>query len=373
MHLRAPLLNFLHNRELDELFATVAIRGFAVSMIGIFIPIYLLTLGFSLTEVFVYYIIYNLVYSLAAIPAAHLDAKIGFKHTIMLATPILILFFILLTNIETSGFPLWALGIIVGIHSGLFWTSYHTDFATVSDGKHLDKEVGFVKFAIKISGVMGPVIGGAIIATFGFNPLLWIVVILLALSVVPLFFSKDVHSSSNISIRRAFKGKKVKDWIALAASGLEDSVAGVLWPIFIFFTVISSFETVGLVTSVSLVISLMFIIVTGKLADKHRNIVMRVGSITNAIVWGLKAFATSVSMVFVTDSLHGATKTLMSVPFEAKTYKNAERQGVIEYVLFRAIAVGIGSAALFVVMLFVTDITTSFWLGAGSSLLFLMF
>jgi MFS family permease len=341
-------------------------------MIGIFVPIFLLTSGFSLTEVFVFYIIVNLAYAVAAVPAAHLDAKIGFKHVIMLSMPLPIIFFSVLNSIQTNGFPLWALALIFGIHSGLFWTSYHTDFATVSDGKHLDKEVGFVKFAIKISGVFGPVIGGFIIAVFGFTPLLWTVVILLALSLVPLFFSKDIHSKTKISLKKAFKGKRIRDWVALAASGFENNVASVIWPIFIFFSVASSFELVGFVTTVSLIFSLIFIIITGKLADKHRNAVMKFGAISNAVVWIGKLFATTVPFVFVTDSLHGATNTMMTVPFEAKTYNNAAKQGVLEYVLFRATAVGVGGALIFVIMLFVTELTHAFWMGAASSLLFIL-
>jgi len=52
MHEHHNFLHFLKNRELNELYATMAIKSFSISLIGIFIPIYLLNLGYTLQSVF---------------------------------------------------------------------------------------------------------------------------------------------------------------------------------------------------------------------------------------------------------------------------------------------------------------------------------
>ncbi len=53
-HLSGSLYDYFRNKELDELYAFFGLREFALSLIGIFVPIYLLTLGFSLQGVAVY-------------------------------------------------------------------------------------------------------------------------------------------------------------------------------------------------------------------------------------------------------------------------------------------------------------------------------
>ncbi len=366
MHLRGPVLHFLHNRELDELFATIAIRGFASSMIGIFIPIYLLTLGYSLKAVLVFFIIRQVVYALASFPTAILDAKFGFKHSILISMPFFIALLSMLATLETMSWPLWILAVLSGIQLAIFWTSYHTDFALVADGKDMGKEVGFVKFVTKASNVVGPLLGGFLIALIGFTNVFVIVNVLLLVSVVPLFFSKDTHSKSKVSIKKTFTGKGWKDYFALSAYGMESAVAGVIWPVFIFFYIVSDFTTVGLITTVSLSFSLVAVIVAAALADKHYNLVIRFGAITHTIIWGLKAFVTSAGQVFFADSFHGSSRSMLSVPFDAKMYKEAGRGDTLQYVLFRA-------TALFVAMIFIADLTSSFWMAGAASLIFLLY
>jgi hypothetical protein len=373
MHLRGPILHFLHNRELDELFATIAIRGFAASMIGIFIPIYLLTLGYSLKAVLIFFIIRQVVYALASFPTALLDARFGFKHAILISMPFFIAFLSMLATLETMAWPLWILAVLSGIQLAIFWTSYHTDFALVADGKDMGKEVGFVKFISKASNVVGPLLGGFLIVLIGFTNVLIVVNILLLVSVVPLFFSKDTHSKSTLSIKKTFTGKGWKDYLALAAYGMESSVASVIWPVFIFFYIVSDFTTVGLITTVSLSFSLIAVIVAAGLADKHYNFTIRFGAITHTIIWGLKAFVTSAGQVFFADSFHGSSRSMLAVPFDAKMYKKAGRGDTLQYVLFRATAVSIGSTALFVAMIFIADLTSSFWMAGAASLIFLLY
>ena len=82
------------NRELSELFATVSIRGFAVSLIAIFIPIYLLEIGYSLSMTLLFFVVTNVFHFLGIYPAALIISKKGVKHTIFYSMPFLILFFL---------------------------------------------------------------------------------------------------------------------------------------------------------------------------------------------------------------------------------------------------------------------------------------
>ncbi|MDA1038362.1 MAG: hypothetical protein O2877_01585 [bacterium] len=101
MHLPLQLL-FLKNKELDELFASMSLRSFAVSIIGIFIPIYLLQIGFSLVQVFLFFALLSIVHSISSLASIKVACKYGFKHSILFNTPLLIVFFLLLSVLETQ-------------------------------------------------------------------------------------------------------------------------------------------------------------------------------------------------------------------------------------------------------------------------------
>ena len=72
--------------ELSEIYLNQVIQTFAVSLIGIFIPIYLLEIGFDLIMVFNYYLIFSVCIIVLSVLPIRLSNKIGLKHTIFLST-----------------------------------------------------------------------------------------------------------------------------------------------------------------------------------------------------------------------------------------------------------------------------------------------
>ena len=73
--------------EITELYASVAIKNFAFSMVTIFEPIYLYTLYGSLSIVFAYYAIAYTLYFFTASFGAKAAAKYGFEHCIFYSIP----------------------------------------------------------------------------------------------------------------------------------------------------------------------------------------------------------------------------------------------------------------------------------------------
>ena len=204
-------LHFLRNRELNELYISVAIKSFASSMITIFIPIFLLKLDYSLTHVLIFYAILNATHALFVIPAAKISSKYGYKHSIFFSIPILIVFYLALYTLEQFHWPLYLLAIIFGVNNALYWIGYHVDFSIFSDKKNRGEEIGTTRIINSIFHVFGPIIGGLILTFIGFQALFVTVSVLLLASAIPLFFSKDIHKPVPLSFKRIFKGQQIKD------------------------------------------------------------------------------------------------------------------------------------------------------------------
>ena len=373
MHRPHHYLHFLKNRELNELYISVAIKSFALSMISIFIPIFLLKLNYSLTSVLIFYAILNATHALFIIPATKISSKYGFKHSILYSIPILIIFYLALFTLEQFNWPIYLLAVIFGISNSLFWMGYHVDFSKFSDKENRGKEVGMTKIVSLIFHVLGPVIGGLILTFIGFEALFATVSVLLIASAIPLFFSKDIHESIPFSIKGIFKGQKIKDTLAFAGHGIESGISSVIWPIFIFFTILNNFTTLGLVSSLSILLSLVFVFIVAKFSDIHRKLVLKIGALLNTIIWGVKFFVKTTFQVFIVDSFYGISQTLISIPFDALSYDKANKSNIVKFIMFREMTVQAGRVTLFLIMTVIATLTVSFFFGGGASLLYLLF
>lgn len=373
MHRPLHHLHFLKNRELNELYISVAIKSFALSMVSIFIPIYLLELDYSLVTVFIFFAVLNASHALFIVPAAKISSKYGFKHAIFFSIPILIIFYLGLYTLEQFHWPLYLLAIIFGINSALYWIGYHIDFSIFSDKKDRGKEVGVAKIATSVFYVLGPIIGGFILTYIGFQVLFVAVSVLLLASVIPLFFSKDIHDSIQFSTKEIFKGQKIRNTIVFAGHGIERGISLVIWPIFIFYSILNDFTTLGLVSSISLLFSLFFVFIIAKFSDIRRKLVLKIGSILNAIIWGVRFFVKTTLQVFIVDSFYGISQTLISIPFDALSYDKANESNIVKFIIFREITIQGGRIILFIIMAIIATLTISFFFGGGASLLYLFF
>ncbi|HEC66749.1 MAG TPA: MFS transporter [bacterium] len=373
MHKPHHHLHFLRNKELNELYISVAIKSFALSMISIFIPIFLLKLDYSLVNVLIFYAILNATHLLFTIPAAKISSKYGFKHSIFFSIPILIIFYLALYTLEQIHWPIYLLAVVFGISNALYWIGYHIDFSKFSDKEDRSKEIGIAKVASSVFQVLGPIVGGLILTFIGFHAVFITVSVLLVASAIPLFFSKDVHQPFNFSVKEIFRGQKIKDTLTFIGHGIESGVSSVIWPIFIFFTILNNFTTLGLISSLSLLFSLFFVFIVGKFSDVRRRPVLKIGVFLNTIIWGIRFFVKTTFQVFIVDSFYGVSQTLISIPFDALSYDKANKSNIVKFILFREIVIQAGRVVLFLIMTVFATLTVSFLFGGAGSILYLFF
>jgi len=353
MHTHTRIFHFLKNRELNELYLSISIKAFAVSLIGVFIPVYFYQQGYTFFSIFLFYALWSLTHLLFSMPSALISSKLGLKRSISLSIPFLILFFFFLYTLKNFNWPLPLLSILIGLSTSLFWLSYHIDFAKFSDRKNRGKQIGFSKIIISVFSVLGPVAGGIILTFVGFEILFIIVSVLLIGSVIPLFFSKEVHEPSSFSLRGFFKGQKIKDILSYIGCGIEGRMGVVVWPLFIFIFILSEkYISLGLVSSLTLGVALISTIFVGKFSDIYRRNILKIGSVFNAIIWIVKSFIITPVQVFITDAFYGFSRTTIDIPFDAINYDKAKEKERVKIILQREIYNHLGMILLFLVLMF---------------------
>ena len=370
MHIHHSLY-FLKNRELDEIYLSIAIRSFAISSIDIFIPIFLLKLGYSIAEVLMFFAIVNITHALFVFPSIKISVKYGFKHSILFSIPLLILFYMLLFMVKLWNLPLYLLAILFGVSNSLFWMGYHVDFSFFSNMKWRGREIGTAQAVSLIFTVLGPLVGGIILSSFGFKVLFLLVALMLLFSSLPLFFSEDIKGF-DIKIKDLWGESKFRDIISLVSRGAETGISMVIWPIFVFFYILNNYFYLGAVSSLFTFFTLFSIIFVAKISDRCRRLTLRIGAVMNSIVWVLRTFIRTMLQVVFIDSFYGITQTFIKIPFDALSYDKAESSNTIGFIALREIMIQIGRTLVYLIASFI-PIKESFLIGAFASLLYFLF
>ena len=231
----AHLIKFLFNRELSEMYVSVALRDLALSMYGIFVPLYLFVdLNYSLNKVLLFFLLYAVSVTLSVIPAAKFTSRYGIKHGILISMFLLIIYNIALVTLPYHNL-FFIPAIISGFSTSFYWINFHADFAKFSDKKNRGREVSIWFITAYASILLGPILGSIIITYLGFITLFVIVSLIFMLSAIPLFLSSEVYEPIKFSLKDIISRSHLKEIYFYITYGIRMTVSMVVFPLYIFF------------------------------------------------------------------------------------------------------------------------------------------
>jgi len=338
--------------EITELYASVAIKNFAFSMIAIFEPLYLYKLYDSISIVFLYYAIVYTAYFLVLPFGAKAAAKYGFEHCIFYSVPLAILYFISLSQIPNYSWMIVFAIIFTIAHKALFWPSFHTDFAHYSAAGFKGREMSAMSSISLLATIIGPIIGGIILTKFGFEYLFVVVSILSLTSIIPLFKTKEEFEPHNFSYKKAFKrifkpyGRyKRKNFITYFAFS-EEIIIMIGWPIFIFF-ILKEFYLIGVLMGISALLIAVINLYIGKLSDKFstdkKEKLLASSASLYSIFCLLRPFVGGWISILLVDFFSKIVKMGINYPILTFIYTGGgRRKDFLEYIMFYELSLSLG-------------------------------
>ena len=316
-------------------------RSFAISMVGIFVPIFFLERGFSFLSVLFFYLIQSVVQIFLYVFGSKIPGKIGIKHSILLSMPFLISFFILSNNVLSyrKFFSDYAIisffSVIFSIAMFLYWFSFHVDFVKFTNSKTEGQQIGMLQALTTFFSVLGPLFGGLIITHYSFNVLFIITSIILFLATIPLFMSKEIKVDLEYKTKNIFKFEKRSRNIFFFAEGARQESALVFWPIFLFFISIQ-ISSLGLLYSMTNLLLAIFSIFVGRISDVfNKSLLMRVGSIVHALSLVARTFVRSLFMIFSIQSIGAISFPFLAIPYTSIMYNHARKVGIALFIINR--------------------------------------
>ena len=367
------LLHFALKRELNEIYISIFLRTFAISLIGIFTPIFLLKeIGISFNQLLLYYLIVFLTLAFAYPISAKLCSRFGLRHVIMLSVPFYIIFYFLLYNLLTYKISVYLLGFVLGLAEGLFWYAYSADFAKYSDRKHRVDQVKYWFIVASLIGIVGPFIGGYLLSLLNFYLLFVLVIVLLIFSVVPLLMSKDIVLGHDFTISDVINKKNFENFFLYYLQGMRGIALGIFWPIFIFL-ILKGYFSLGVISAgATLVSSIATWLIVGYINKIDKVRFSKIGTMIDGIVTFFRMFVKDFMQITGISLLGGITVNLVEISASALSFDQANKTDIGGFLIFREIAYTLGRLSLlFAILLIglnaVWSIKLSFLILAGLS------
>jgi len=306
--------------ELNELYIAMLVRGLSLSMMGLFVPIFLLSIGYSLTAILMILCAYFITRVFSDIGAAFLVARFGPKHVMVLGQVLFALSSLLFLTLEQMQWPLIMLGAVWGASQSCFFLSFDTDFSKIKHQMHSGKELSYLDIMGKLGAIVGPILGGIVSIILGPQYIFAISTVLMVFGLLPLFKTAEPTRTRQKLDYRGFAKKDIsKSLTAITATHLENTLSIVMWPLFLALFVLpgdSVFIKVGILSSFSILMAILAARYVGRLVDERQGRrVLHMSTVINAIMHLVKPFVSSYGVAFGVGAVNEAVTVGYRLPF----------------------------------------------------------
>lgn len=330
---KQKIIKFLRNflpyrmrRQKKELFVSNIIINLALAMVQIFEPIYLYKIGYSISQIALFYLLVYVFYFFALPLGAKFANKHGYETGMFIGSSLYVPFYLSLFFINKFSFMFIVAILLYVIQKMFYWPAYHADFAHNSTNKEEGREISSFSISSSLMFVFGPVFGGLIITFFGFNVLFLVSSLLFFFSNIPMLLTREKFTKRNFKYSIMFKKLFAKTNLRKLLSTLgyaEELVLWVFWPIFMSIAIVS-YEKIGILSGISTMIMLLATLYIGKICDKRdKKIVLRLSAFFYSFTWIAKIFARTIAPIFAFDTVAKTAKSGVDVSMRAFVYENA--------------------------------------------------
>lgn len=315
--------------ELSEIYITMMLRSMAISMTGIFVPIYLFKLSYSITAIFSVFAMYFTARIVLDFAAAFTTARIGPKHTLVIGQFLQIVTAGLFLTLPSMNWSIYLIGAIWGSSASFFFIPFHIDFSKVKHKNNGGKEIGFEQIMEKVGYILGPVVGGLVATLVGSRYIFLVSIFLLLGGLWPLFrTSEPVRLKQKLDFKN-FHISKIKDYLpSYVGLNVENTICLMLWPYFLAVFVVPGntvFVMVGLISSISVMASILTAQAVGRTVDnkKGRNL-LRFSASVNSLIHLIRPFVTLYPVAFGINVINEIATIGYRLPYTKGMYDAAD-------------------------------------------------
>ncbi len=351
--------------RLTPIYTVQTLTKLASSLVGFFIPIYLLTLGYSVSDVMWYTLVQAVVGLPCALATGWLSAKIQLKYLMAARVPVIIALLAILINLPTHPVPLALIGVLNAAHFALYWIPLHVFFTVATSRDKVGRQFGLLIGIPKLVGIAGPFVAGLVAATLGFNWIFTAAATLYALSSLPMLAIPPYQESLDFNLakfRHLYRRYRRYFWLEIAEN-IQEELDAVIWPLVVFITLKSTIQA-GAIGTTMAAGSAIFTYFVGRWTDRTDAFkLIRLGAGLCLMLWLVRLGTITPVLAFTVSALMGFASVIQTIPFNGIIYNLARDNNPREFILFREVPITIARVIVYGTgLICATHIQSLFWL-----------
>lgn len=342
------LFSFSGKREIYRIYVAHTVHGVAMSFVSIYVPIFFLSRGYSLTQVVGYYALLHLSGLLAALTIIPwCIERFGILRVFKWNYLFGMVYYAGLFLFDTHPAPIGAIAILGGLATFFYWVPLNIFLLKNSDFDRMGSDMANFFALPKMFSIAGPLLSAAMVYFFGFWPTFAIAIIGSFLSYIPL----ASLSVSAIVIRfrfgdawKALRRRKLIFFLEGFDNIIEESEW--FWGIYAYL-LIGSLVTPGIVGSLESLGAVLFTVFIGRLANKKDKAMVVIASVGIMMLSLSRMFVESQLAAYAVSLIASLLLTAFLVSYFSVVYRAVKGESEEEFIILREIPTVIGRMIVF--------------------------
>jgi hypothetical protein len=332
------------DKKINSIYLYEILRTFGMDLIGLFIPIYIVSQGLGFEYALGFLIIEQITSMVLSLPVSHIIAKIGFKHSLAVSYVFLLPSLVLLRTETLTLQIITICSVAYSLGKILHGLSINSEFAVDSHSKKRDSESSKMLGLPNISRITAPIAGGFILNKLGFSFLISTSILFFILSAIILLRSKDHRDPLSYDLKAIVKENYRKTFPVFFARGILNATAVTGFALFTYFFIGNEIDA-GAVAAIDNLGLLAIALISGKLSKKYtRATIITVGLIGSSAIHFLRTATSTPLEALMISGIGGILFMMYEVPLFSDFADVAEDEDVLEFYTVKRIIFKAGQA-----------------------------
>lgn len=336
-----------------------AFNNLAMGIIGIFVPIYLLDLGYSFTYVMIFLAVHHSTLLAATFMSVFISNKIGLVKVLQIRFLFLFAYIFALYSLPEMPALLFWIAILGGIEAAFYWEPLNIFFIRNTEENKMGAALSALSVVGKIVGIITPLIGAFVAVQYGFSALFIVAAMLFVIPIIPILPLSSEKTNFIFTWARA-KEIYIQNKHYLIPEIIDNLAedAMVLWMIFIYMKLVSVLE-IGILGTVISLTGILFVVTIGKLSDEWDTLkLLRIGAFLVTVSWifgfFVAEYAVNNILFYVVTIVMAFVMKVFLVPYGSFLYNRARKDDA-QFVVLREIPTIGGRLILFALAILLQD------------------
>lgn len=332
--------------DLIQIAWALNIYRLASRLVGVFIPLIILDSSGRLWTIALFYLVYAAVklcvnYSCMRIiqhKGAHLGLGLAFGFSALQTV----------STLAYSQFHALTLLIIAAVGfaftNAFLWNAQHYFISQHMDRRTKSSNIATIEIYGRLADIAGPAAGAIIGTLFGASWLLFIALVCVAATIVPLYKMRaypSKHAADAIAYN--LRGAPVGDLVANFCFNIEVLVGRMVWPIYLAIA-LHTYKSVGSVATLAAVASIVTTWLAGHLGDRGKDrSVLKQSVPALSFIDIARLAASSSSLIAVVSAAYESALAYMVNAWTSTYYQHAQDKGP-QYIISMEIACDVAYA-----------------------------